>query len=166
MNSIVLRERNGTAVIGNEALARMLVRYGFGQAQQAAIRAFGRIVDGPGLAESLLERLDLLTPEGSGEGAIGPALREFCEELARLPVKSDAEHEGDTPSARVGGAAGGASSWRRAGMAGECHKLPQRCHEWQSWHEWRGTRCSQVLGTREVSVRARAGTRLDTGQGT
>ena len=85
MNSIVLRERNGIAVIGNEALARMLARYGFGQAQQAAIRAFGRIVDGPGLTESLLERLDLLSPDGRGEGAIGPALRLFCEDLACLP---------------------------------------------------------------------------------
>ncbi|WP_079434121.1 bifunctional diguanylate cyclase/phosphodiesterase [Zoogloea sp. LCSB751] len=61
-----------------DALARLLLRYGIGPAEQAAIRAFGRIVDPAVLAAGLAERFGLL---GEEEG--GPPLVTFCAGLTR-----------------------------------------------------------------------------------
>lgn len=69
-------------VLDEEALARLLLRYGIGQAEQAAVRAFGRIIAADDLADALLTRFAL-----GGEGAgsvIEPALRAFCRELAKV----------------------------------------------------------------------------------
>ncbi|RTL37471.1 MAG: GGDEF domain-containing protein [Rhodocyclaceae bacterium] len=61
-----------------DALARLLLRYGIGPAEQAAIRAFGRMVDVDVLAAGLAERFAHV-----GEGG-GAPLDAFCASLARL----------------------------------------------------------------------------------
>ena len=63
-----------------EAVARLLRRYGIGPAEQAAVRAFGRIVSAAELATGLLERLNL--DDEHAEAGLGRALRGFCRELA------------------------------------------------------------------------------------
>jgi diguanylate cyclase (GGDEF)-like protein len=70
--------------LGDDALARLLLRYRVGQSEQAAVRAFGRIVDVAALSATLLQRLNLEEP--AGDGAIEPILRHFCRELAMLPA--------------------------------------------------------------------------------
>lgn len=70
-------------VVDQDVLHRLLLRYGLGQGEQAAVRAFGRIVTTAELADELLERLNL-SDVGFGDGTIEPALRDFCRELARI----------------------------------------------------------------------------------
>ena len=83
MNSLGRLERSAAQALGEDSLARLLIRYGFGQAEQAAVRAFSRIVDVDALTVALLERLNL--GDTASDGAIEPALRHFCAELASLP---------------------------------------------------------------------------------
>lgn len=59
-----------------DGLARLLLRYGVGGAEQAAIRAFGRTVDPKALAAGLMERF--------GGMEKGPQLEIFCTQLARF----------------------------------------------------------------------------------
>ncbi len=77
-------ERQHSPVIDEDVLTRLLLRYGLGQGEQAAIRAFGRIVSTEQLAQALLERLNLVE-QRADDGPIEPALRDFCRELARIP---------------------------------------------------------------------------------
>ncbi len=72
--------RPPNSAMDEDALARLLLRYGVGQGEQAAVRAFGRIIRAGELEEALLSRFDL------GEAAVGvePSLRAFCTELARI----------------------------------------------------------------------------------
>jgi diguanylate cyclase len=74
--------RNTMQVMDEDALARLLLRYGLGQGEQAAVRAFGRIVRTEELAAALLQRFDL--DRRGGDGIVEPALRAFCQELARI----------------------------------------------------------------------------------
>lgn len=67
-------------VIDDDALARLLLRYGVGQGEQAAVRAFGRIVAAKELADALLSRFDL----GEAGAGVEPSLQAFCLELARI----------------------------------------------------------------------------------
>ena len=69
-------------ILDEDALARLLLRYGLGQGEQAAIRAFGRIVRSDELAAALCQRFDLAGK--GGDGIVGPALSAFCGELARI----------------------------------------------------------------------------------
>ena len=80
-------ERQHSPVIDEDVLTRLLLRYGLGQGEQAAIRAFGRIVSSEQLAQALLERLNLVE-QRADDGPIEPALRDFCRELARIDRKS------------------------------------------------------------------------------
>ena len=76
-------ERPPGSVVDEDVLARLLLRYGLGPSEQAAIRAFGRIVTADELAAILLERLHL----GEGNAAdvtIAPILRDFCMELVQI----------------------------------------------------------------------------------
>ncbi len=74
-------DRHPSHVVDADVLARLLLRYGLGQGEQAAIRAFGRIVTADELSRALLERLNL---GDAADGTIEPALRDFCSELARI----------------------------------------------------------------------------------
>ncbi len=76
-------ERPPGSAVDEDVLARLLLRYGLGPSEQAAIRAFGRIVTADELAAILLERLHL----GEGNAAdvtIAPILRDFCMELVQI----------------------------------------------------------------------------------
>ncbi len=72
--------RSPHPVVDEDALARLLLRYGVGQGEQAAVRAFGRIIRAGELEEALLSRFDL------GDAVVGvePSLKAFCVELARI----------------------------------------------------------------------------------
>ncbi|MBS0348507.1 MAG: GGDEF domain-containing protein [Proteobacteria bacterium] len=59
------------------ALGRLLLRYGIGAAEQAAIRAFGRIVDSRTLEAGLAGRF-------GGSAEVGPPLEAFCARLSRF----------------------------------------------------------------------------------
>lgn len=72
---------SGTPV-GEDALLRLLMRYGLGPGEQAAIRAFGRIVNQDELAFDLLERFGLNDP--GMDGLVEPLLRRFCAILAQV----------------------------------------------------------------------------------
>lgn len=64
-------------VFNADVLAHLLLRHGIGPAEQAALRAFGRIVDSQALATGLAERF------GDGAAEDGrPPLGTFCAELA------------------------------------------------------------------------------------
>lgn len=65
-----------------EALARLFLRYGIGQGEQAAIRAFGRIISSRELADALLDRFGLTA--GGEDPGLEPAAWGFCETLAGL----------------------------------------------------------------------------------
>jgi len=69
-------------ILDEDALARLLLRYGLGQGEQAAIRAFGRIVRSDELAAALFQRFDLAGKGGAG--IVVPALSAFFGELARI----------------------------------------------------------------------------------
>lgn len=71
--------RSPHPVIDEDALARLLLRYGVGQGEQAAVRAFGRIIRAGELEEALLARFDL----GEAVAGVEPSLRAFCVELAK-----------------------------------------------------------------------------------
>ncbi|MBK6654188.1 bifunctional diguanylate cyclase/phosphodiesterase [Zoogloea sp.] len=72
--------RSPCPVIDEDALARLLLRYGIGQGEQAAVRAFGRIISAAELADALVSRFDL----GEARSGVEPSLRAFCVELARI----------------------------------------------------------------------------------
>ncbi len=72
--------RSPHPVIDEDALARLLLRYGVGQGEQAAVRAFGRIIRAGELEDALLSRFDL----GDAVAGVEPSLRAFCIELARI----------------------------------------------------------------------------------
>lgn len=78
MNTAILRS-DGFVVpaFDGDTLARLLLRYGIGPAEQAAIRAFGRSVDPAALAAGLAERFG---QAGEEEGA---SLEAFCTRLSR-----------------------------------------------------------------------------------
>jgi EAL domain-containing protein (putative c-di-GMP-specific phosphodiesterase class I)/GGDEF domain-containing protein len=65
--------------LDGDAVARLLLRYGIGPAEQAAIRAFGRIIDPQTLAVRLVARFEALAED---EG--GPPLGVFCAGLAHF----------------------------------------------------------------------------------
>ncbi len=73
--------RRSGQVLDGEALIGLLCRYGIGQPEKAAVRAFGRIVSAESLADDLLARLSL-NEESAAEAPIGLVLRAFCRELA------------------------------------------------------------------------------------
>ena len=73
---------HGCQALDGEVLDRLLCRYGIGQAEKAAVRAFGRIVSAGELVDDLLERLNLA--EEDTEEGLGRALRRFCHELAGI----------------------------------------------------------------------------------
>jgi len=75
----------GQMALSQDVLARLLLRYGLGQGEQAAIRAFGRIINAGDLCGALFERLHLGASGSAGDGAVEPALRAFCRTLARIP---------------------------------------------------------------------------------
>ncbi len=78
--SAPLPVRSPYPLIDEDTLARLLLRYRVGQSEQAAVRAFGRIISSRDLADALLLRFDL------AEASVGvePSLRAFCIELARI----------------------------------------------------------------------------------
>ena len=76
-----------------EAVARLLSRYGIGPAEQAAVRAFGRIVSATELATGPLERLNL--DDEHAEAGLGRALRGFCRGPEMPVVVEQPGREGD-----------------------------------------------------------------------
>lgn len=108
-----LFDRQHGYVVDGDVLARLLLRYGIGQGEQAAIRAFGRIVRVDDLAQALLERLHL-ADGGIGDGTVEPALRDFCHELARI---SEWDFSPTWP-------AGLAARWAECYLAGAVAEFP------------------------------------------
>ncbi|GLT22355.1 hypothetical protein GCM10007933_18140 [Zoogloea oryzae] len=106
-------DRHYSYVVDDDVLKRLLLRYGLGQGEQAAVRAFGRIVDASDMAQALLERLHL-ADAGISDGTVEPALRDFCKDLARIS-------EWDfTP----GWPAGLAARWAECYLAGAVAEFP------------------------------------------